>query len=181
MGGRSKQRDSLLPDSFSWLREVSDDRLNRYGKAGRARYLAGSEDAKRKTGVFEAVWDNAAIEYKSRFGVDPDWSPNNTPHRFNTSAYKVNDSNRGKVYLGLSEQVKDFAVMESSPVVYSGTKRGYASKLVGMNYRQISDYKSNLESQISSLKMSKDGDKYIKLKRLRREYSSTAKVLDSMG
>ncbi len=71
--------------------------------------------------------------------------------------------------------------MESSPVVYSGTKRGYASKLVGMNYRQISDYKSNLESQISSLKMSKDGDKYIKLKRLRREYSSTAKVLDSMG
>lgn len=76
MGGRSKVREySGLPDRFMWLKDVSDGRLDRYGKAGQTRHLQGSEDPSRKTGYFSSVWDYAAIEYKERHGVEPEWSP----------------------------------------------------------------------------------------------------------
>lgn len=81
MGGRSRERENGVSDWFGWLRDVSDARLDRYGRAGRLRYLQGAEDPARRTGVFEAVWDNAAREYARRHGEEPEWSPGNTPPR----------------------------------------------------------------------------------------------------
>jgi hypothetical protein len=186
MGGRSKQRTELLPDNFAWLKDVSDDRLDRYGKAGQARYLAGKEDPKRATGVFDAVWDNAAIEYRIRNGVDPDWSPNKTPlpsYHKTSGVPKLQD-------LMVSATAKwdgdHYVIAESKSAsksdapVYKTSKRGYAASLNGLNRQQIVSIKSGLDSQIATLKQSKDSDKHVKLKRLRRAYAATDKAIKSM-
>lgn len=180
MGGRSKDRRNDVPDSFAWLKEVSNVRLDRYGKAGRARYLAGAEDPKLKTGSFDAVWDNAAIEYKSRYGIEPEWSPRNTPMRSYPDKSQVSDYRNNMVFMNLVKDGDTYSVKELKLAVYSGGKRGYASKLNGMNRQQIMAYRIDLESQIANIKSLKDHDKHIKLKRLRRAYASTVKVLDSM-
>lgn len=111
MGGRAKQRE-LLPDTFAWLKEVSDDRLNRYGQAGKSRYLSGSERPDKKTGVFDAVWENAAIEYRIRHGVDPEWSPLNTPVRPYLDSSEVSDISKNLRSMTLSYESNEYIVKE---------------------------------------------------------------------
>lgn len=187
MGGRSKERTELLPDRFSWLKEVSNDRLDRYGRAGQARYLSGKEDPKRKTGVFDAVWDHAATEYRIRNGVDPEWSPNKTPLPSYHKVSGVSNVFDNMITTKATWKGDHYEFSESSPVskksnesVYKGVKRGYAASLVGLNRKQIEFLRIGLDSQITELKKSKDSDKHIKLKRLRRACVATDKVLKSM-
>lgn len=71
MGGRSEHRhDRDIPDRFSWIRELSDERLENYGRYG----AIAVDHAERHRGRSPDVVNYyASIEYKNRHGVEPDW------------------------------------------------------------------------------------------------------------
>jgi hypothetical protein len=67
MGGRS--RNFHTPDRWDWVKEVSDSRLERYGKmSGYSVDRSGSNDR----GKF-ALHLECSAEYNRRHGQDPTW------------------------------------------------------------------------------------------------------------
>ena len=67
MGGRSRRHDNL-PARWSWIRELSDNRLEVYGSMSRHKLDANAHDVKKG-----ALNYYASREYERRHGVKPDW------------------------------------------------------------------------------------------------------------
>jgi len=66
MGGRS--RKYTPPDRWDWLQEISDQRLERYGRMSGHKVKDGSADLSKF-----ALHNEAASEFKRRHGYNPDW------------------------------------------------------------------------------------------------------------
>ena len=79
MGGRGRpeRKPEVLPDRFMWLREVPDDRLERYGHMTGNRYAEGQSTIGQ-----EALMDHAAREWERRHGEEPEWHWRNVEKRY---------------------------------------------------------------------------------------------------
>lgn len=71
MGGRSRQQK--LPDRWDWVKELSDNRLDNYGKMSAAKYRENYSDRSKS-----ALHNEAAAEFERRHGSKPSWYYN--PH-----------------------------------------------------------------------------------------------------
>lgn len=82
MGGRSKEGHQLT-DRWKWIAELSEERLNNYGKYSaieseqhRAAGLSDSQSAlvRGREGSASTLNFQLSEYYKSKYGVEPEWS-----------------------------------------------------------------------------------------------------------
>lgn len=76
MGGRSRESKSDQAGNYSFLSEISNDRLESYGKYSSAAYQNGEDGAFTQNGVpkhAERLNNRAADEYTKRTGQTASW------------------------------------------------------------------------------------------------------------
>lgn len=76
MGGRSREPKTEQAGNYSFLSDISTDRLNAYGQYSSASYQNNDSGTFTQNGVpkhSERLNHRAADEYKSRIGDTPSW------------------------------------------------------------------------------------------------------------
>jgi hypothetical protein len=78
MGGRSRKEREMV-DRYAFISELSDERLENYGRYTSADHQNWNESQTTQTGILTNTTvfnERLSNEYRSRFGERPDWDLN---------------------------------------------------------------------------------------------------------
>lgn len=71
MGGRSRKQ--TLPDRWDWVKELTDSRLDSYGRMSNHKLLSHEDNGHSKA----ALNGECALEFERRHGYKPTWAYGN--------------------------------------------------------------------------------------------------------